>query len=286
VPHPVKGVDHVMILVSDLDATSRRYAALGFTVSPRGTHSPHMGSANYTIILANDYLELLGIVAETARNAERREMLAERGDGMVAIACRIDDARVARASLAELGIATGDVMEFSRPLPLPDASVGTAAFAVTTFGPNEPPRGEMFMCQHKTRDMVWRPELMTHANGARAMAGIVVASPSPEETARAYARLFAAGGVKATDDGFSVATGENSAKIVCMTPEAVVARYAGADDVLRGDFAALQIAVADLKITRAHLQSAAIDFRSSPTGDSLYVSPRAAGGVVLEFVES
>src|SRR3712207_7980499 len=42
-----------------------RSRRLGFTVSPRGTHSPQMGSGNYTIMLGPDYIELLGIIAET-----------------------------------------------------------------------------------------------------------------------------------------------------------------------------------------------------------------------------
>jgi len=285
--HPVKGIDHIVLLVSDLDASARRFAALGFTLSPRGTHSPHMGSANYTIILRDDYFELMGLIAETPSNATKRKALAEKGDGMAAIACRIGDARAARAALAELGIATGDVMDFSRPLPLPDGGAGTAAFSVTTFEPREVPTGEMFMCEHKTRDMVWRPELMTHANGATALAGVVVASASPEETARAFARLFAAERVQGADDTFSVTTGEKSASITCMTPMAATGYYAGMDagKILRGDFAALRIAVDDIAKTQAHLQSSSIGFTKGRGGTSVFVAPDDAGGTLMEFIQ-
>lgn len=285
--HPVKGIDHIVLLVSDLDASAKRFAALGFTLSPRGTHSPHMGSANYTIILQDDYFELLGMIAETPRNASKRKALAENGEGMSSIACRIGDAHAARAALAELGIATSEVMDFSRPLPLPDGSTGTAAFAVTTFEPREVPTGEMFMCQHKTRDMVWRPELMTHANGAIALAGIVVASASPEDTARAFARLYAAGRVQGADNKFSVTTGEKSASITCMTPAAITEYYAGmdAEKILHGAFAALQIAVDDIAKTQAHLQSKSIGFTKSNTGKSVFVSPADAGGTLMEFIQ-
>ena len=53
----------------------------------------------------------------------------------------------------------------------------------------------MFMCEHRTRDMVWRPELMEHPNGARGLAGIVAVRSDPEPAARAFARLFALGAV-------------------------------------------------------------------------------------------
>lgn len=286
-PHPVQGIDHVMFLVRDLDAAARRFETLGFTLSPRGTHSPHMGSANFTIVFPDDYLELLGIIAETPRNEGKRKSLAERGDSLTAVACRIGDARAARASLAELGIATSDVMDFSRPLPLPDGSSGVASFSVTTFGPGESPRGEMFMCQHKTRGMVWRPELLTHANGARALAGIVVASETPRETADAYARLFAGGRVCASEKGFRVATGEKSAAVLCMTPAAISEYYSGIDlePVFRRDFAALQIAVADIDAARALLRSRAVAFQNGRE-KNLFISPVDAGGAVLELIET
>lgn len=286
-PHPVTGVDHIVYLVDDLDATAKRFEALGFTLSPRGIHSPHMGSANYTMIFPEDYFELLGILAETPQNAGKRSKLAERGDSMTAIACRIGDASAARAQLADRGISTTEVLEFSRPLPLPDGSSGMAAFAVTTFSAPDIPRGEMFMCSHRTRDMVWRPELMNHANTARAIAGIIIASATPMETAAAYARLFAGANVATTSDGAAVGTGEKSATIICMTPDAVVARYAplAPEMILHGDFAVLQIEVADIAATRTLLTKNAVAFHETRCSNSVFVSPDAAAGNVVEFIE-
>ena len=77
--HPVKGIDHCFALVQDLDLAARQYAALGFTLSPRGLHSEAKGSANYTIMFPDDYFELLGLLRETPGNASRRESLATMG---------------------------------------------------------------------------------------------------------------------------------------------------------------------------------------------------------------
>jgi len=46
----VIGIDHAVVMVKDLDKAAENYKRLGFTVSPRGTHSAHMGSGNYTIM--------------------------------------------------------------------------------------------------------------------------------------------------------------------------------------------------------------------------------------------
>jgi len=284
--HPVNGIDHVVFLVSDLDAAAKRFERLGFCLSPRGTHSPHMGTGNYTIIFPHDYFELLGVIAETPHNANKRKTLAARGDGLTAIACRIGDVHATRAALERLGIATTEVKDFSRPLPLPDGSTGVAAFSISAFAADEVPVGEVFMCNHKTRNMVWRPELMAHKNGAQALHGIVVAADVPQTTAQGFARLFAAGHIDEQADGFCVRTGDESATIFCATPQALATRYVGVDmAALQGDFAALQIAVADLATTRSYLDAAGVSYRDIPDCGSIFVSPDDARGNVLEFIE-
>ncbi len=70
------GVDHVVITVRDLDAPRLNGKKLGFTVSPRGTHSPLLGTGNYTIMFQEDYLELLGVLTETEQNAPTRDFLS------------------------------------------------------------------------------------------------------------------------------------------------------------------------------------------------------------------
>ena len=58
-----------MVVVKDLDAAAENWKRLGFTISPRGTHSAHMGTGNYTIMLGEDYIELLGVLTATEHNA-------------------------------------------------------------------------------------------------------------------------------------------------------------------------------------------------------------------------
>lgn len=283
--HPVLGIDHVFLLVRDLEASAAQFRRLGFTLSPRGLHSAEKGTANYTLIFQHDYCELLGIVTDTPDNQPHREILAEDGEGLRAIACRSSDARAAREALARIGISAGPVSEFSRPLALPGGGRGVAAFATTDLASDEAPSGHMFLCQHKTPDMVWRPELQAHANGARALAGIVTMANDTETLARRFARLFAAGQIRPIPGGHAVETGANSARILCLTPAAAAARYddrAVADTPPRG-YAALQIAVADIAAARSALERAGVALRHGP-GGTLWVEPAEACGTVLEFL--
>ena len=82
----IVGIDHAVVVTRDLDKAGENWKRLGFTVSPRGTHSAKMGSGNYTIMLDPDYIELLGVLEETEHNAPTRSFLARRGEGIERIA--------------------------------------------------------------------------------------------------------------------------------------------------------------------------------------------------------
>ncbi|MBM9595974.1 VOC family protein [Roseitranquillus sediminis] len=282
--HPVKGIDHVFLLVHDLDAAHDAYARMGFNVSPRGLHSAHKGSANHTMMFADDYIELLGLVAETEGNAARRATLDRDGEGLHAVACRIDDADAAKAALDALGIATGTVGAFSRPVPLPGGGEGEASFRTLEFRESEVPLGTCFMCQHLTRDTVWIPELMAHPNGAVALTGIVAVTDDPAAKGEAFARLFAAGKAREGEAGVEVVTGERSATLSVMTSGDIAARFPDFDMSVTPAraFAAMQVAVEDLARTRSLLEAAG--FSVSDTARGVAVGPAEAAGCAVEFV--
>ncbi len=284
-PHPVKGIDHVFLLADDLDASLAQYQALGFTVSPRGLHSAAKGTANHTIMFETDYFELLGIVTPTEGNKARRELLAQNGQGLHAIACRIDNAAQAQEELADLGIGTHGLNDFVRPVPLADGGTGEAAFSTLIFDPNEVPLGMMFMCQHKTREVVWLPELLTHDNGAVALKEVIALSETPEDTARRLARLFADSRIESTKSGVVVSTGKSSAKVLFVTPDAMAERHGERHSLPspKNAFAAICFRVADSGRTRAALDRNGVGYGDSE--GTLIVASKLASGVTVEFQE-
>ncbi|MBB5702869.1 catechol 2,3-dioxygenase-like lactoylglutathione lyase family enzyme [Ochrobactrum daejeonense] len=281
--HPVKGVDHVFLLVGDLEKSAAQYRRLGFTLSPRGLHSKEKGTGNYTIMFPEDYFELLGIVAETPGNLHQREKLGAQGEGLHAIACRIDNAREAKTELAALGFATGEVGAFQRPVQLPGGGEGVAAFETVPFSSSEVPQGMVFMCQHKTRETVWLPELIEHANSAKGLSAIIAISAEPEATALGFARLFAEGRASARNGGWTVSTGPNSADIVVLDREKAAELYPDADfgGTPAQAFAVLRIRVGSLDRARATLDANGVSYVKTAAG--IAVLPQDASGTVLEF---
>ena len=284
--HPVSGVDHAFLLTDALEETAGAWRAMGFTLSPRGLHSAAKGTANHTIMFERDYFELLGIVADTPENTPRRELLARTGPGLHAVACRVEDAKAAQPALAELGIATHGYGGFSRPVDLPNGSTGEAAFATLAFDDTEVPGGMMFMCEHRTRAMVWRTNLMSHPNGARGLAGIVAVRSDPEPAARAFARLFALGAVSEAPEGLAVATGLASAPILVMTPDAFASAWPehDLDATPRDAFAALRVRVGSAEAAREALRRGGMPHVETERGAS--VGPEHAGGVLMDLAET
>jgi catechol 2,3-dioxygenase-like lactoylglutathione lyase family enzyme len=282
--HPVTGIDHVFLLVQDLDEAARRYRALGFTLSPRGLHSAAKGSANHTIMFPQDYFELLGIVAPTDGNAARRQSLESMGEGLHAIACRVEDAAAAGAALADAGIATRGLGSFERPVPLPGGGSGVAAFTTLSFDPGELPFGTVFMCQHLTRETVWLPELLDHPNTACGLDAILALSEDPQADAGRFARLWADGRVMKSAGGATVDTGPASAPLSLLERGALHALYPGLDldRTPKGGFTALRIRVRDMHAAQACLAAGGIS--AIPTTLGLAIAPQDACGMILEFV--
>lgn len=284
--HPVKGVDHVFLLTGDLDRSAALYERLGFTLSPRGLHSLAKGTGNHTIVFRDDYFELLGIVTPVEGNAARRETLKREGDSLQAIACRIEDARAAKAALSDIGLKTGPIADFERPVDLPGGGTAPAAFSTLPFADEHVPFAHVFMCQHKTRDTVWIPELMRHPNRASGILRIYAQSPEPETDAARLARLFAEGGVSPAPGGAEVETGPNSAKIVLLTADAIAARFPGMDLGVRPAraLAGLSLRSDDMEETARAL--AANDVPTTKTQTGVAVAPALCAGAIVEFAAS
>jgi len=276
----ILGLDHVVVTVRDLDASARHWERLGFTVSPRGTHSPILGTGNYTIMFGEDYLELLGILTETEQNKPTRDYLAKR-EGLERAAFTTDDAAAGAAELKSRGLEALGPVHFGRPVDLPNGGTGEARFNVFRWPLDQNPGGlRIFACQHLTRETVWIPELQSHANGATRIDRIEVLAANPKAAAEHLSRLIDEPAT-AVGDAWKVPSGGKRADFLFYDAASFAKRYpeavrAGAAD---GGATAIVLATSDLDRAAKALGALAV------THDKAVSAPANAGsGVIVSFV--
>jgi hypothetical protein len=278
------GIDHAVVVVRDLDQAAANWKRLGFTVSPRGTHSAKMGSGNTTIMLDPDYIELLGVLVETEHNIPTRRFLARRGEGIERVAFTALDAAAGAEEIRARGYAALGPTDFERPVTMPDGSLSAAKFRIFQWPIEEAPAGlRIFACQHKTRETVWIPQLLQHANGAKRLRQALVASPEPAKDAAHLARMIDRD-VRAEPDGaVAVPSGSDRADFIFLTRDQLSRRYpeVALAGLPESGGAGLVIATSDLAAAEKGFGSAGVR-----SGGALCVAPAAANGTLLAFVKA
>ena len=278
----ITGLDHAIVLVHDLDRARGRYERLGFTVAPRGLHPPEHGTGNHTVMLEREYLELLGVVAPTPANEPWRQALAQ-GEGLAALALQTPSADAVVAEMAAAGVVLDAPQDFARPVVLPDGIRSQAAFRSAHFPRGIVPGFQLFCCEHRTRHITWRPELLHHANGAVALDDVLAASASPEADAAKVGAVFAREPRAESDGAFVVDTGNGTIRF--QAPASLAARFAPADlsGLRSSGLAGMTLRTRSAAAARAALSAGGI--RHATTHNGIAVAPRDACGVLLVLRE-
>lgn len=264
----IDGLDHVIVGVADLERAHRQWRRLGFTVTPRGRHKG-WGTANYCVMFADGYVELLGVVDPAEYTYGLDRFLVEHGEGMIGLAYETADEKRTHEGLKALGLAQDPPRHLSRLLELPEGTV-EPAFRLVHPTPRDALGGGAFVVRHLTPELIRRPAWMTHANGARRLALVTVAVADPKAVAAAWRRLLGSAAVAEDDAGATVRVGGG------------VVHFGRAEPGMREGPVGIGIAVADPDATRAVLDGNRIPYEAGPEG--IDVGPESANGVALSFL--
>lgn len=280
----LQGIDHIVIAVADLARAAANFARFGFTLTPRGRHTT--GSENHCIMFERDYFELLGVPVPHPVTRYYQEFLRH-GQGLAALALATDDASGFHDELAAGGIPVDAPVDFSRPVQLAHGTFD-AAFRITQLAPEATPAGRLFACQHFTRDLVWQPQYVQHANRVVGLARVVAVGDSAQLGALAgrYGSIFDAVPRRAAigrEPCFEVDTGNTP---LGFTTAAGLAQLLPGFHPVRPQpyFAALYFRTASLAASRAVLRAngaGCIDLWPQ----AFVVSPEQGHGVALVFTE-
>ena len=276
-PLPTPTFDHVVVNARDrLDDAQAVYQRLGFTLTPRGYHS--LGSTNHLAIFGTDYLELLGLPAETARPDVASDPI-----GLNGLVFGTEDSGGVYAALAAAGVPATPPNEFTRPVELGDGTSRNATFRTVHIQPTEGRPGRLYFCHHLTRDLVWRDEWRHHATGAIGIVPAVIASREPAILAALFGCMFGESAVRVVEGGIRLAVGAVALEVL---DPATVARQMGdaaAAPAGRDHYmAALTLRTQGLDLVRSALEQGGVDALMEP--GRVLIPAASAMGCPLEFV--
>src|SRR2546428_10571702 len=110
----LKGIDHLVVVVKDLDQAAKDYEQLGFTVVPGGKHP--VGSHNALISFADgSYIELIAFYREALDH--RWWDALQSGERLVDFCLQTDDLQGDTKKLRDAGVAINDPVPWSRTRP-------------------------------------------------------------------------------------------------------------------------------------------------------------------------
>ena len=170
----VLGLDHVIILVRDLDDADGAHGEARLPADaarlPLGAHGHRQrhGDAAQRHLFRDPH----GPARRRPRTQATRAVLAER-EGPFGLAFKTDDARGAAAEFEAAGIAVGGALDFVRPVELPGGTQD-ARFTVARTRDRRDPGRDRCSCASTTRpDVVWRADYLDQPNGALGLAEVI-----------------------------------------------------------------------------------------------------------------
>lgn len=292
-PRTPRSIDHLVMPVCDLSVARERLTRLGFTVAADARHP--FGTENCCVFLADGgYLEPLG-------NANREECEAaaragnvfvardqafrfRRGaDGFSAIAMTTGDAWADDQRYAAEGLSAGEVLEFSRDILLPDGRSATGSFRLAFAADLRAPDFFFFASQRVVALPSDRAALEQHANGAVALAEVVLSEQNPTDFQYLVQLAADEREVEAHSFGMSVETPRG--RITVLNSAGMLGFYgiesAATDRGLKGE--AVVFRVEELAHCRRHFEHNGIEF--TERGDRLIVAPAPGQGALFVFGE-
>lgn len=274
-------IDHVLILVDDLEASKTAFERLGFLVTDRGVHSKYLGTANHCVMLRGDYFELLGVVAPTEANQGYRLRL-ESHQGLLGFALATSDSDKVYEAFRAQDLPIDPVKEYGRPVEV-DGREEQVAFK-SAFISDDPAAGPIvFFCEHKTPHLVWRPEWQDHPNGARNLARLTLVADDPRAVGVHYRTMLAPDAEPAAEEEvYAFQMGPCRFRVVSR--QRATRDYPGAILSAQGgiELIGLGIGVGDLTTARNLLWQNRVE--TLDTAQGLQFPPHEAGGAVLEFL--
>jgi catechol 2,3-dioxygenase-like lactoylglutathione lyase family enzyme len=177
-----RAVDHIVVVVPDLEAAIAAYGGAGFTVVRGGRHN--IGTHNALVAFADgSYIELIAFLNAVPGHPWYRAL--ETRGGLVDFCMQTDDLESDAAALRAAGAAIGDPSPMTRDRP--DGYRLSWVLAI----PQPPFNGQVpFLIRDETPRDERVPRERSHRNGVTGLKRVTLAVEDPGESSRYYARVL------------------------------------------------------------------------------------------------
>ena len=287
----MRGIDHLVLAVADLEAARRRYGALGFTLTPPARHP--FGTANSLVQLQGAFLELLSVAEPAAIPphgpgrfsfaAFNRDYVA-RGEGLSMLVLDSRDARADAQDFRRAGLASYEPFDFSRLARLPSGEEATVGFSLAFTSHPDIDSAGFFVCQQHAPEHFWRPEYQRHENTAHAVQEVCLVADRPLHFARFLQAFAGSDEIVASEARVEITTARGI--LMVLTPDGFAERYGTAPPGSHPlpALAGFTVGVTDLDAVREAVGGAGV---ATVEGDGrLSVLPENAFGAVLAFARA
>ncbi|MET1415720.1 VOC family protein [Roseibium sp. HPY-6] len=221
----LRGLDHLVVAVNDLDAAGRAYEAMGFTITPENRHP--FGTANRLIQFNGFFIELLSVadpslITETigrtfSFGAFNRDFL-KTGEGASMLVLDSQGAGGDRDDFEKSGLDLFEPFSFERTAHLPGGETAKVAFDLTILRDPLSPKIGYFTCHNKFPENFWKPAFQQHANGAQDIRCIYMIAGDPSDHHEFLGAFTGQREMRATSLGLELETARG--KLSVLNPEA------------------------------------------------------------------
>ncbi|MGX1496844.1 hypothetical protein ACSSV1_001880 [Labrenzia sp. MBR-25] len=229
----VRGLDHIVVAVKDLESAGQAWSDLGFTVTPENRHS--WGTANRLVQLDGFFVELLSVADQDlifegsdevfSFGAFNRDFLTRR-EGASMLVLDSSDPQKDREDFRKAGLELYEPFSFERTANLSDGSKVQVAFDLTFLSDPLAPEIGYFTCRNRFPQNFWKDAFQSHANGASTVKAVYLVAGDPSDHHEFLGGFTGQREMRATSLGLEVKTARGT--ITVLTPSAY-ASLVGAD---------------------------------------------------------
>lgn len=186
-------LDHIGLVGHSIADMRRTWLDLGFFVTepeelmsldPDIGKQVSLGQHSCHVILERGYIELTAVDRPTPDHHLYPWITS--GVSLGILAFGTDDIEVLHRRLLDSHIAVGPIAQASRPIHY-GARRGEALFTWFALDAKHTPESLVCFVRNERPELVYQPEVQSHANGAKSLDGVILCASDPATTAARYA---------------------------------------------------------------------------------------------------